>query len=199
VDPIIVSTEYRTESAAKFINRIRHAEAILNCIGMLICPELFSAGAKAIRKLKNGEKLNVWYNNVKLWPSIFSGLEVISNRKTLIHRDRQSAPAMYDFLVSAGNHKETWFTLPDIKTKLLYDPGTVTAICGKVLRHAVKKWQKDTDRLCIAHFMRDRVHERLSIPRPDWVTDVQFLEMMDRDFLKRQEWVAENVVDEDDI
>jgi hypothetical protein len=47
--------------------------------------------------------------------------------------------------------------------------------------------------------MRDRVHERLSIPRPDWVTDIQFLEMMDRDFLKRQEWVAENVVDEDDI
>jgi hypothetical protein len=199
VDPIIVSAEYRTESAAKFINRIRHAEAILNCIGMLICPELFSAGAKAIRKLKNGEKLNVSYDNVKLWPSFFSGLEVISNRKTLIHRDRQSAPAMYDFLVSAGNHKGTWFTIPDIKTKLLYNPGTVTAICGKVLRHAVKKWQKDTDRLCIAHFMRDRVHERLSIPRPDWVTDVPFLEMMDRNFLKRQEWVAENVVDEDDI
>ena len=199
MDPIVVSTDYRTERAAKFIRHIRHAEAILNCIGMLICPELFTAGAKAISKLKNGENLDEWYDNVKLWPSFFSGLEVISNRTTLVHRDSKSAPAMYDFLVSAGNHKETWFTLPDIKTKLLYESGTVTAICGKVLRHGVKTWQKDTNRLCIAHFMRDRVHERLSIPRPDWVTDVQYLEMMDRNFLKRQDWVTDEAVDEDDI
>lgn len=149
--------------------------------------------------LKNGERLKEQYENVKLWPSFFSGLEVIANRKTPFHRDVHSAPAMYDFLVSAGNHNGTWFSLPDIKTKLLYNPGTVTAICGKVLRHAVLKWQAGKDRLCIAHFMRDQVHERLSIPRPDWVTDVRYLEMMDRDFLKRQEWIDEKAVDEDDI
>jgi hypothetical protein len=46
---------------------------------MLICPGLFFAGAKAIRKLKQGEKLKEQYDNVQLWPSFFSGLEVISN------------------------------------------------------------------------------------------------------------------------
>lgn len=166
---------------------------------MLICPDLFSAGAKAIRKLKRGEQLKEQYDNVQLWPSFFSGLEVISNRKTPFHRDAQSSPAMYDFLVSAGNHKGTWFSLPDIKTKLLYNPGTVIAICGKVLRHAVQSWKGETDRLCIAHFMRDQVHNRLSIPRPPWVKDVPYLEMMDWAFLKRQEWIKEKVVDEEDL
>ena len=165
---------------------------------MLICPELFSAGTKAIRKFKKGEHLNEWHENVKLWPSFFSGMEVISNRRTPFHRDAQSAPAMYDFLVSGGNHKGTWFNLPDIKTKLSYDPGTVTAVCGKVLRHAVKSWQTDTDRLCIAHFMRDRVHNRLSIPRPNWFEDIQYLQMMDLGFLKRQEWILDKDEDEED-
>jgi hypothetical protein len=186
----------KPDKAAKFIKRIHHVEGILNCIGMLICPDMFTAGAKAIKMLKEGIEVGKDYNNVQLWPSFFSGLEVISNRITLPHRDRHSAPAMYDFLVSAGNHDGTWFKLPDIKTRLLYNPGTVTAICGKVLRHAVLKWQDETERLCIAHFMRDRVHERLSIPRPDWVTDARYLEMMDPEFLKRQDWLAE---EEEDI
>jgi hypothetical protein len=166
---------------------------------MLISPELFSARAKAIRMLKKGEHVNKWHDNVKLWPSFFSGLEVISNHKTPYHRDVHSAPAMYDFLVSGGNHTRTWLTLPDIKMKLLYNPGTVTAICGKVLRHGVLQWEKEKDRLCIAHFIRDRVHKCLSIPRPNWVTNTRYLEMMDLDFLKRQEWIVEQTADEDDI
>lgn len=172
-------------------------EGILNCIGMLICPEMFSAGAKAIKKLKEGELVGKEYDNVQLWPSFFSGLEFITNRLTPSHRDGKSAPGMYDFLVSAGNHNGTWLKLPDIKTKLLYNPGTVTAVCGKVLRHSVPTWQPEKERLCIAHYMRDWVHDRLSIPRPNWVTDVRYLEMMDPDFVKRQNWVAEQKEDED--
>jgi hypothetical protein len=179
------------------MRRIYHAEAIINCVGMLICPELFSIASKAIRKLKDGEALNKWHDNVMLWPSFFSGLEVISNRKTLFHRDSQSAPPMYDFLLSAGRHTETWMDLPDIKTKLLYEPGTITAISGKVLRHGVIKWKDGEERLCIAHFIRDSVHDRLQLPRPGWVTDRPYLEMMDSGFLTRQQWVEDEDIDED--
>lgn len=181
--------------AAKFLRHIQPVEGILNCIGMLICPEMFTAGAKAIKLLKEGKLVGTDFDNVQLWPSFFSGLEVISNRVTPNHRDPQSAPSMYDFLVSAGSHEETWLKLPDIKTKLLYNPGTVTAISGKVLRHGVPEWQEGKERLCIAHFMRDRVHDRLSIPRPNWVTDVQYLEMMDPKFIIRQDWIAEQEED----
>ena len=170
-------------------------EGILNCIGMLICPEMFAAGAKAIKKLKEGELVGKDFHNVQRWPSFFSGLEVISNRITPYHRDSQATPAMYDFLVSAGSHNRTWLSLPDIKTRLSYNPGTVTALCGKVLRHGVRDWQPGKERLCIAHFMRDRVHDRLSIPRSNWVTDTSYLEMMDPKFLQRQGWIAEQEED----
>jgi hypothetical protein len=104
-----------------------------------------------------------------------------------MHRDAQAAPPDYDFLVSAGTHTGAWLELPDVKTKLSYDPCTVVAICGRVLRHAVHDWA-DGERLCIAHFMRDAVHDRLHIPRPDWVTNKQYLGMMADSFVTRQGW-----------
>jgi hypothetical protein len=189
-DPLHVSTQLKTSHGAKFLTRIHLAEGILNCIGMLICPELFSIGSRAIRKLKNGEGIQQCHENVKLWPSFFSGMQVISNRKTLFHRDIHSSPAMYDFLVSAGRHTGTLFKLSDVDASLSYKPGTVIAICGKVLRHGVPEWTEGQDRLCIAHFMRDAVHNRLGLPRPNWVTDIPYLGMMDDAFLERQGWVV---------
>jgi hypothetical protein len=46
--------------------------------------------------------------------------------------------------------------------------------------------------------MRDRVHNHLSIPRPNWVEDIQYLQMMDLGFLKRQEWILDKDEDEED-
>jgi hypothetical protein len=57
----------------------KKAEEILNCIGILACSDLFSTGMASIDKLKWGEELNTWHDNVKMWPSFFSGKEVIAN------------------------------------------------------------------------------------------------------------------------
>jgi hypothetical protein len=127
--------------------------------------------------------------NVSLWPSFFSGIEVISNRITPPHRDAQAAFPVYDFLVSAGTHEQAWLELPDLKANLSYKPCTVVAICGKVLRHAVLDWAGG-ERLCIAHFIRDNVHKRLDIPRPEWVKNTCYLKMMDDVFITRQGWVV---------
>ena len=162
-------------------------ENLLNCIGILICKDQFDIGSIAVRKLKNGQAVTNWHENVKLWPSFFSGIEVISNRTTPCHRDIGSAPPDYDFLVSAGNHTEAWFHLPDLMAKLLYKPGTVTAISGKVLRHAVYSWEGG-ERICIAHFTRDLIHNRLGLPRPNWVQIHKYLDMMEEGFVHRQNW-----------
>jgi hypothetical protein len=97
-------------------------------------------------------------NNIHLWCSFFSGIQVISNRTMPNHRDNGSAPADYDFLVSAGDHRNAWLVLEDIKAKLSYNPCTVVAISGRVLNHAMPDWEEG-ERLCIAHFTRDNVHE----------------------------------------
>lgn len=170
---------------ATFLKCIQDVEIILNGIGILICKEQYDIGSQAINMLKQGQAVTTPYENVNLWPSFFSGIEVISNRTTPCHLDRKSCFPVYDFLVSAGNHSEAWVHLPDIDTKLLYKPGTVIAICGKVLRHAVYNWDTG-DRLCIAHFIRDLIHDRLGLPRPQWVTNKKYLEMMDTGFVARQ-------------
>ena len=69
----------KTLEEVKFFHQVQKVEKILNCIGILACPDLFSTGMASIDKLKKGEELNLWPENVKMWPSFFSGLEVIAN------------------------------------------------------------------------------------------------------------------------
>ena len=168
-------------------------EIILNSIGILICQEQFEIGTTAIMKLKHGKDQRNPHENVKLWSSFFSGIEVISNRKTPIHRDTLSATVHYDFLVSAGRHTGAWLDLPDIKSRLLYNPCTVTAICGKILCHGVQDWDDGGERLCIAHFIRDSIHDRLELERPKWVTNQRYLEMMDKELVSRNKWDLDNI------
>jgi hypothetical protein len=157
----------------------------LNAVAVLVCPDLHSIATSAIQKLKRGNHVNTPHEHVQLWPSIFSGIEVISNRVTPLHRDAKSAPPVYDFLVSAGTHTNAWLDVPDVKARLLYKPCTVIAVCGKVLRHGVESWEGG-ERLCFAHFIRDAVHERLQIPRPEWVTMGAYTDSIDEGFTYRQ-------------
>jgi hypothetical protein len=186
---LYVSTELRTKEAANFLRCVQTAETLLNYIGRLVCPEMFSAGIEAISKLQTGEGLDKTFDNIALWPSFFSGIEVISNRDTDQHRDQFSSPPVYDFLLSAGKHRNAWLQLADINASLSYDPGTVVALCGKILHHGVSPgWEGE--RICIAHFIRDNVHDRLKVQRPGWVTVKQFWEAMDQDCFARQKWPA---------
>ncbi|KAH9984522.1 hypothetical protein BJV77DRAFT_1072007 [Russula vinacea] len=93
-DEVHVSTELRTPAAVKFFHDVQKVEEILNCIGILACPDLFSTGMASIDKLKRGEDLHKWHDNVKIWPSFFSGIEVIANRHTPSHRDVQGDTQM---------------------------------------------------------------------------------------------------------
>jgi hypothetical protein len=176
-----------------FVEKIRKAEAILNCISMLICPDLFNKGVKAINTLKQGEHHYEWFDNANLWPTFFSGIEVISNRITLPHRDKNTPFSAYDFLVSTGRYKQAFITLHDVSAELSYAPGTVVAISGRVLHHSVLDWDETVspkgERLCIAHFIRDTVHDRLGVEWPDWVTNRPYLQMINKQFRTRQGWL----------
>ena len=71
--------------------------------------------------------------------------------------------------------------------RLEYKPGMVTAVTGKVLRHVVYNW-KGGERICIAHFTRDLIHDRLNLPRPNWVQINKYWDMMEEGFVRRQNW-----------
>jgi hypothetical protein len=84
---VYISTQLRTPAVVKFFCNVQKAEEISNCIGILACPDLFSTGIASIDKLKRGKDLHKWHDNVKIWSSFFSRIEVIANRHTPSHRD----------------------------------------------------------------------------------------------------------------
>ena len=109
------------------------------------------------------------------WQSVYSGIGVISNRRTKLHRDLKGRPEWYDLLLSyAGPRARPLLSVTDLGLHLKYSSGTVVAFCGMILEHQVLSWGKG-DRVCYAHFMRESVRERLDVPPAGWVNQDIYL------------------------
>jgi hypothetical protein len=141
----------------------------LNMVLALTHPDLYSAAAKGLQVLRQqgGAK-----NLSKLWSSVFTGINVISNRRTIAHCDRFGHLQWYDLLVSVGTYTRAYLVLPDLGAKLVYDPGTVVLLCRKLLCHEVPLWGSG-DCVCWAHFMREAVLNNgyslgFSVCNSDW-------------------------------
>ena len=121
-----------------------------------------------------------------MWPTSFSGLSVIVNRETPRHRDSGGGPTHFDALVSAGTHKGAHLEIPDVGLTLTYDPGTVVIFAGRLLSHRVPCWE-DGERICLAYYMKDCIHERYGVERPCWPHLDYYQKMMGEPYKGRQE------------
>lgn len=163
----------QSQFAAPFLRKIQHVELLCNAVTALVTPGMYDIGKEAIIKTKLGVEMDGLHDNVQLWPSVFTALEVIVNRKTAAHRDKGGCHTHFDLLVSLGTHKKAMLHLRELKLSFLYLPGTMAAICGKVFLHEIvdgeggKGWDGG-ERICVAHYMKDKVHNRLGLPRPTW-------------------------------
>ena len=99
---------------AKFLQTIMQGELLCNATATLIHPELYNTGMAAVHQLQMGSILHSTHPNVNLWPSFFSGIQVIVNRDTPPHRDMGGSPTCYDFLLSSGTHKQSRLDLPEL-------------------------------------------------------------------------------------
>lgn len=184
-DKLHVSSDLRTPEAAEFLRHTTQIELLMNAALAACGRELHDIGRKAVQLLQQGMSLHKWHEHVSLWPSAFSGIQVIVNRVTPSHRDSGAAASMYDLLVSAGTHQSATLRLGDVSANLSYKPGTVVLVCGRVLRHEVANWRQG-ERICMAHFMRDNVHQRLGFHRPPWVDIEDYRISMELGFRERQ-------------
>jgi hypothetical protein len=117
--------------AANFLTNIAVKENLCNIMVALIHPDLFHASQESISKIKNNQHLVAHYHeNVQLWPSVFSAIQVIVNRLTPCHRDQGGFPTSYDLLLSLGTHTEARMTLRELGSTFRYTPGCV--IIGSV-------------------------------------------------------------------
>ena len=67
-----------------------------------------------------------------------------------------------------GHTQSVFLEVQELGLGLSYTPGTGVLIAGKVLRHGVDTWEGG-ERICLARFIKDSVHDRLGQPRPSWV------------------------------
>jgi hypothetical protein len=151
----------------EYLTAMTESENIFNSILCLVTPDLYDISTEAIEKVVNGEGTARDYENVECWESCYSGIQVIVNRTSPPHRDKGAAAEQYDLLVSAGTHKEANFELPELGLYLSYGPGTVVILSGRVFLHAVNDWFGG-ERICVAHFIKDTVHNRQEVRRPLW-------------------------------
>lgn len=182
-DDLHMSADMHAKEAQGFLSTISNAEVLLDLILSLTNPQLYQCGLEAITKLKADDSSQL-HANIRSWPSVYSGIQVISNRITPSHRDKGSAPSTYDLLLSVGTHSNARLSIHDIGSSFTYRPGSIILTCGRVLLHEVAEWG-DGERLCFAHYMKDKVHERLSVHRPAWVQLDSYTHHMSEHFLAR--------------
>jgi hypothetical protein len=135
------STSLQRAQATVFMGRIGHAEWLCNAMTALVAPNLYEAGRQAIERVQFGQDMNCTHGNVALWPSVFTGMQMIANGTTPPHCDRGGAPTYSDLLLSAGTHVKAELCLPEFEIKLSYAPGTIVELCGKVFIHEVDDWE----------------------------------------------------------
>jgi hypothetical protein len=147
------------QGSLAWLSSMHRVLEFLNMVLALTHPDLYSAMLKGLQVLcqQGGNK-----NLSKLWSSVFTGINVISNWRTIAHCDRFGHLKWYDLLVGVGTYTQAYLVLPDLGAKLVYDPGTVILLSGKLLCHEVPFWGSGV-RVCWAHFMREAVLNGLGV------------------------------------
>lgn len=160
-------------------------ESLINGILALVNPPLYRSGLEAFCKLKMEEKSLAWRSpSWEKWVSLFSGIGVIADRRSPPHKDTGGWPDAYDLLASMGKHESAELKVHESGHRLSYNPGTLVAIAGRRLTHSCTTWQGS--RLCLAHYFKQDVFERLGIELTSGVDYNMYRSQMSPSYVARQ-------------
>jgi hypothetical protein len=146
------------------LKKISPALHVANDVLSLIHPRLYENAMQGLVKLRT---LPLTMEKASIWTSAYSGISVMTNRRSIPHRDRWGSPPWYDFLLNTGNYEGASLDFPELGLSLRYEAGTGVALCGNILLHKVDYWGSG-DRVCYAMFLRKAVLERLESHYVGW-------------------------------
>lgn len=180
---LVPSVNLRDKRCSEWLSVANEWEWMLNFAVMLIAPQFHQECSSAISILKARQEAlqSPHVANVKQWPSVFSGISLITNRETPSHLDNKGYDPAFDALLTGGTYTEAWLTMEDIGGQFLYNPGTCVLMNGKVFKHGVDDWDRG-DRVCYAHFVRDDVHSIVGCERAPWLKLSDFTQYMNSYF-----------------
>lgn len=149
----------------------------MSCILAVVHPEQYEIGLAILDRIQKDPLLlrqpEYAEGMLKIWCCPFSGMSVLCNARTPEHRDSNGRDNWYDLLATVGTYHQHKLRLPGFHTSVSYNPGTVVAICGRVIAHAVD-FVEEGDRVCYAWFMRDDVRFGLNLPKGNFSTVQQY-------------------------
>lgn len=125
-------------------------------------------GTDAVKKLHTS-------GTSRLWPSPFTAMSIIGNKSSSLHRDQKGVAPFFDLLTTIGNYTDGMIHTPALGLVFKYNPGTLMALCGKVLAHEVPR--VNGERVCLVQYFHRRPLE-LHTTNPD-LREQQFCDWMD--------------------
>jgi 2-oxoglutarate-Fe(II)-dependent dioxygenase family protein len=103
-------------------------ENFINLMLSLIHPELYNPGLSMLQSLR---EINATKEVALNWQSVYTGISVISNKKTPPHRDSKGRPEWHDILLSySGSSARPRLLIKDIGLDLKHSSGSVVGFCG---------------------------------------------------------------------
>jgi hypothetical protein len=165
------SVSLKGKAGTGWLDASAHFQILGNNILSLIHPSLYENAMDALNFLRC-DRSTAWA--AENWHSAFTGIAVISNRRTIPHLDRLGSEAWYDILFGFGTYHKAKLLMPEIGLSMEYSSGTAVALCGNALHHEVQEWG-DGDRICYAMFMRREVLKRFGCHFVGWSTRNTYL------------------------
>ena len=155
-----ISPHLHDPAVCQWLQSISPIEQLFDAVLYIVHPGMYEANCKATQL-----RLQQLNNSSHIWPSTYHGMDVIANRLSKIHNDESRAVSFYDHLVSFGQDHDAKLRLEDLNAVFEYQPGTSVLFSGKALTHEVRQWSGG-ERMVIAHYARDEIHDRLGVARP---------------------------------
>jgi hypothetical protein len=151
------------------MDTIRVPEAIISAMFMVTHPAQYRHAAEARHSTLTDAYVTSRWPECRKWPTVFTGISVMTNRVTPAHCDSKGENSGYDALVSVGTADAAILTLADLGATFSYPPQTVVFLTGRVLTHEVKEWGNG-DRTCYAHWTRQAVFKKFGFAPTEWPT-----------------------------
>jgi len=153
-----VSKHLRSPQGLHWIAQMRDTSAILGAAVRIMHPSLYFSGLQATRAIHDRrisvEKSDGLEDILKYWASPFTGLSLMNNRQTPLHRDSLGCYEWMDLLATVGPYTKGILELPGLGLEFEYGPGTVVGVSGRAIRHGARS---NGERLCFAYYMRENV------------------------------------------
>lgn len=146
-----ITQDLRTENYQHALDAGRRIECLASALLYVLHPALYFAGRRCLAQMIK-ESDEATKEALRKWGNVFAVLDVLVNRESPLHIDKEPAAGWLDILVTLGQYPSCMFQSAMTGQNFDYSPGTVIAINGSRLVHGASR--AEGDRACFAFYLR---------------------------------------------